>query len=103
MVLQGHAGDPWGDQQQRADHDEAFTSGTYQAHTVVDQRGGQGQGEGNQPHPTDGGEPGQRAVELAVAGIKPWETGQEPTAECLLANPQRRKCQGVRQRGFVSP
>ncbi|MNR02488.1 hypothetical protein D3C85_1183420 [compost metagenome] len=103
VMLECHAGHPRADQQQGADCDETFTAGTNQAHAVVDQRCGQGQGKGNQPHATDGGKPGQWAVELAVTGIKPREAGEKPAPERFLANPQRGECQGIGQRCFVAP
>ncbi|MCY1434046.1 hypothetical protein D9M71_500910 [compost metagenome] len=102
MVLERDAGQPRADQQQNTGSDEAFAPRANQAHAVVDQRSCQGQREGNQPHPADRREPGQRAIELAVPGIQPREACQEPAAEGFLADPQRCEGQGVGQRRFIS-
>ncbi|MNE13457.1 hypothetical protein D3C80_1062910 [compost metagenome] len=69
---------------------------------VAQQRRGQGQAEGNQPDAAQRCQPGERAVELAVAGIEPGETGEEPAAKGFLAQPQGGEGQGVGQRRLLA-
>ncbi|MCY1433221.1 hypothetical protein D9M71_492430 [compost metagenome] len=74
---------PPGGQQQQAGHGQERGAGA-QAVQVAQQGGGEGEGEGNQPYPAQRRKAGQRAVQLAIAGVEPGEAGQEPAAEGLL-------------------
>jgi len=87
MVLERQANAPRTEQQHYASHDKGFTSGLDQAWQVAQKGYGQGQSERDQPHATQWCEPGQWAVELAVAGVQPRETGEEPAAEGFLGDP----------------
>ncbi|MNS71876.1 hypothetical protein D3C72_1052670 [compost metagenome] len=95
MALERQAQHPRGQQQQAAHRQERGAGA--QAVQVAQQGSGQGQCEGNQPHAAQRCQAGQRAVQLAVAGVEPGETGQEPAAEGLLQQPKGGEAQGVGQ------
>ncbi|MNP15532.1 hypothetical protein D3C76_1078960 [compost metagenome] len=100
VVLQGQAHGPGRQQQDDGHGQEGFARP--QTRQVAQQGGTQGQAEGDQPHATDRSQAGQRTVELAVAGIKPGETGEEPAAKGFLADPQGGEAQGVGQGRLVA-
>jgi hypothetical protein len=102
MMLECQADGPRRNQQHQARTDKTVALARQQARQVAQHGSGQCQGEGNQPHPTQRREAGEWAVQLAVAGVQPWETGQEPATKRFLANPQRSKRQRIGQRRFIT-
>ncbi|MNZ75043.1 hypothetical protein D3C78_935130 [compost metagenome] len=100
VVFEGYADNPGGQQQQSSHGKERWAC--TQAVQVAQQRRAQCQGERDQPHAAQRRQASQRPVQLAVAGIKPGEAGQEPATESLLQQPQGSKAQRIGQGGFIA-
>ena len=100
VAVQGQAGQPGADQQDQGRRQKDRTRA--QTRQVDQQGGAQGQDEGDQPHAAHRRQAAEGAVELAVAGVQPGETGEEPTAEGLQHQPQGGEGQGVGQGRFAA-
>ncbi|MNZ53487.1 hypothetical protein D3C78_713650 [compost metagenome] len=100
MALVGDACDPGCEQQEQAGYQAGGIADQFRQ--VDQQCRAEGDAEGNQPHAADRRQPGQRAVQLTVAGIEPGKAGEEPTAEQLQAQPQRGEGEGVADRRVVA-
>ncbi len=95
VALERRTDCPGGDQQDDTRRQECRTAA--QASQVHQQGCGQRQGKGHEPDTADRRQARQRAVQLAVAGVEPWEAGEEPATKGFLDQPQRGEGQGIGQ------
>ena len=100
VALEIEAGRPRAEQQDQPQKQ----AGTVreEARQVHQQGRAEGDDEGGQPYAAHRYQPGQRSLQLAIAGVEPGETGKEPTAEQLQCQPQGGERQGVAQRRVVA-
>ncbi|MCY1174765.1 hypothetical protein D9M73_149770 [compost metagenome] len=101
VALQRDAGDPRRQQQEQRGHQAYWRAQQFTG--IANQRGAEGDGEGDQPDATHRRQPGQRAVQLAVAGVEPGEAGEEPAAEQFQPHPQGGEGQCIADRRAVAP